>query len=108
MSATYGSANVRRYAGADRYATATAIANGLNLNPNKVYVVTGLNFPDALVASNLAAHTFSPLIMVDRGLPDATCTFLAAKRTDITSLINVGGEGVISVVQNSALRAALK
>ncbi|HWQ43340.1 MAG TPA: cell wall-binding repeat-containing protein [Desulfosporosinus sp.] len=97
-----------RYAGTDCYATATAIAEGLHLNLNKVYVVTGLNFPDAIVASNLAAHTLSPIIMVDKGLPDATCTFLATNRTAITDLIDVGGEGVITEVQNSAMRAAMK
>lgn len=97
-----------RYAGTDCYATATAIADGLQFNLNKVYVVTGLNFPDALVASNLAAHTCSPLIMVDKGLPDATCTFLASNRAAITNLIKVGGEGIITEVQNSAMRAAMK
>ncbi|WP_291300687.1 cell wall-binding repeat-containing protein [Desulfosporosinus sp. BICA1-9] len=67
---------VVRYAGSDRYATSTAIAQGLTLNTDRVYVVTGLNFADALTAGNLAAHSFSPVIMVDNTIPEARFKFL--------------------------------
>jgi len=96
-----------RYGGADRYATATAIAGGLNLNLNRVYVVTGLNFSDALVAGNLAAHSLSPLVMVDKGIPAATDTFLKANKAAISGLTIVGGQGVINTTQENTLRDIL-
>jgi len=97
-----------RYGGWDLYETATAIATGLQLNANRLYVVTGLNFPDALVAGNLAAKSLSPLIMVDRELPTATKTFLTANKAAISELTVVGGEAVITTDQESTIRNALK
>ena len=97
-----------RYGGWDLYETATAIATGLQLNANRLYVVTGLNFPDALVAGNLAAKSLSPLIMVDRELPTATKTFLTANKAAISELTVVGGEAVITASQESTLRNALR
>ncbi|MFZ3132389.1 MAG: cell wall-binding repeat-containing protein, partial [Desulfosporosinus sp.] len=84
------------YAGSDRYATATDIAQRLNLNTELVYVGTGLNFADALTAGNLAAHSFSPIIMVDTTIPEATANFLNAHKETISNLVIVGGEGIIS------------
>lgn len=95
-----------RYGGSDRYATAAAIAEGLKLNLSRLYVATGLNFADALTAGNLAAHTFSPIIMVDKGIPEASANYLAGHKGSISGLIIVGGEGVISAEQESALRQA--
>jgi len=95
---------VVRYAGSDRYATATAIAQGLNLNTDRVYVVTGLNFADALTAGNLAAHSFSPVIMVDNTLPEAVSSFLTAHKGTISDLVIVGGTGIISADQETELR----
>jgi len=96
---------VVRYAGSDSYATATALAQELNLNMDRVYVVTGLNFADALTAGNLAAHSLSPLIMVDTTIPEATSSFLTTNKGTISELIIVGGEGVISADQENKLRA---
>ncbi|GAB6155818.1 hypothetical protein JCM17380_45690 [Desulfosporosinus burensis] len=95
---------VVRYAGSDRYATATAIAQGLSLNTDRVYVVTGLNFADALTAGNLAAHSFSPVIMVDNTIPEAASSFLTAHKGTTSDLIIVGGTGIISADQENKLR----
>ncbi|KGP75965.1 hypothetical protein JT05_07620, partial [Desulfosporosinus sp. Tol-M] len=97
-----------RYGGWDRYATVTAIASGLQLNLNQVYVVTGLDFPDALVAGNLAARSLSPLIMVDQELPAASETFLTANKAAISGLTVIGGQVIITPTQDSAIREALK
>ncbi|HWR40854.1 MAG TPA: cell wall-binding repeat-containing protein [Patescibacteria group bacterium] len=97
-----------RYGGVDCYETATKIATGLQLNVNRVYIVTGLDFPDALVAGNLAAHTLSPLLMVDMGVPEATSAFLTANKAEISSLIEIGGEGIINSDQDNALRSDLQ
>ncbi|AET66187.1 cell wall-binding protein [Desulfosporosinus orientis DSM 765] len=96
-----------RYAGKDRYATATAIARDLNFNRSRVYVVTGLNFADALTAGNLAGHSLSPLIMVDTTVPDTTSAFLKDYRETIGELVVVGGEGIIRADQENDIRAML-
>jgi putative cell wall-binding protein len=94
-----------RYSGSDRYATAVAVAEGLKLNVNQVYVVTGLNFADALTAGNLAAHTMSPVIMVDNTIPEVSSGYLTAHKEAISDLVIVGGEGVINTEQENKLRA---
>lgn len=96
-----------RYAGEDRYATATAIARNLNFNRSRIYVVTGLNFADALTTGNLAAHSLSPLIMVDTTVPETTSAFLKDYRETVGELVVVGGEGIIGADQENNIRAML-
>ena len=95
-----------RYGGIDCYETATMIATGLQLNLNRVYIVTGLNFSDALVAGNLAAHSLSPLFIVDKEIPEAINAFLTVNQ-EISSLIEIGGEGIINASLEEALRSNL-
>lgn len=97
-----------RYGGADRYATAAAINNGLQLKIEQVYVVTGFDFPDALAAGNLAAYTQSPLLMVNKELPEATKAFLTTNKAVIRKLTIIGGEGVITPTLESDILNALK
>ncbi|EHQ90797.1 cell wall-binding repeat-containing protein [Desulfosporosinus youngiae] len=96
-----------RYGGVDLYETATKLAEGLELNPSKVYVATGLNFADALTAGNLAARTLSPIVLVNEGIPSSTLNFLHNHQTQQSELIILGGEGIIRADQESALRSAL-
>lgn len=97
-----------RYGGADRYETASIIASQLHMNLNRVFIVTGLNFPDALVADAFAAHSLSPILMVDQGVPASTLNFLSTNKASIGGLTEIGGEGVISPSQDTILRGALK
>ncbi|ADY55784.1 cell wall binding repeat 2-containing protein [Syntrophobotulus glycolicus DSM 8271] len=97
-----------RYGGADRYATAAAIAEGLDLNLNQVFIATGLNFSDALVAGNLAARSFSPLLLVDKDLPQTVEGFLADNKEAISETIVVGGEKAVSPGQESAIKNVIK
>ena len=63
-----------RFAGANRYETATKIADYFFQNPavppfgatpvNTVYVASGLNFPDALAGGALAGSQGAPLLLV--------------------------------------------
>lgn len=69
-----------RIAGADRYATATAVAPRVNPAPGSIFVVSGLAFPDAVAASAAAAARRSPIVLVaPGGVPTATATYLATK-----------------------------
>jgi len=64
-------APVTRLAGRDRYATAVAIAKTLPRPVSKVYITTGLNFPDAVAATPLALSN-PMLLTADLSLPHAT------------------------------------
>lgn len=96
-----------RYAGQDRFETAAAVADGLQLNPSVIYVATGLDFVDALVAGNLAAKTNSPLLLIDQDLPIALQHYLGLVKGKAGSLILIGGESVINTSQETALRNLL-
>ncbi len=67
-----------RYAGADRFATALAVAHALG-DPSTVLLATGTNFPDALAAGPAAAH-LGGAILLTNGTAMATgdSTYLAA------------------------------
>lgn len=69
---------VTRYAGADRYTTAVAVADALG-DPSTVMLATGANFPDALAAGPAAAHVAGAVLLTDGAiLPQATSDYLAA------------------------------
>ena len=68
---------VVRYSGADRYATAVAVATALG-SPTTVLLATGINFPDALAAGPAAAHIHGAILLTDGStLPTETATYLA-------------------------------
>ncbi|TWH57409.1 putative cell wall-binding protein [Desulfitobacterium sp. LBE] len=96
-----------RYGGKNAYETSVLVAEGLGLSTSQVYVVTALNFADALVAGNLSARTLSPIILVDKEIPRPTADFLLNHKGKITNLIMVGGEGAVSSIQESAMRSAI-
>ena len=69
---------VTRYAGADRYGTALAVAAGLN-NPGTVFLATGTNFPDALSAGPAAAHVHGTVLLTNGStMPQSVKAYLAA------------------------------
>ncbi|WP_241977831.1 cell wall-binding repeat-containing protein [Cryobacterium sp. TMS1-13-1] len=55
--------NVQRISGADRYATAVAVAGQYATGVPVVYVASGANFPDALSAAPAAAMQGGPLLL---------------------------------------------
>lgn len=59
-----------RHAGADRYATAKAVADATaaarGKQPTKYYLVAGSNFPDALTAGPVAALTNGVLVLAEK------------------------------------------
>lgn len=88
---------VHRLAGADRYATAAAIADAITPTPDKILVATGNNFPDALAAGAAAAHTPGTVVLLsdDRTLPAATAAYLNAHPKG--ELFGVGDQGVAAL-----------
>lgn len=68
-----------RLAGKDRFGTATAVAHALG-DPSTVYLATGMNFPDALVAGDAAAsHGGAVLLTDDAVLPTGLATYLQGR-----------------------------
>jgi putative cell wall-binding protein/peptidoglycan/xylan/chitin deacetylase (PgdA/CDA1 family) len=93
-----------RLAGADRYATAAAVVHDAFASASVVYVATGEAFPDALSGGAGAAAQGAPLLLV-RGssIPGPTVTELQRLRP--STIVVVGGTGVVSAAVESALHA---
>jgi putative cell wall-binding protein len=58
-----GSLTVNRFAGADRYATSSAIVADAFQASRNVFVATGLQFPDALTGAAAAGAAGEPLVL---------------------------------------------
>lgn len=97
-----------RLAGADRYETATQTAASLGLNSDYIYVATGLDCVDALVAGNLAAKTNSPVLYVNDSVPTVLSDYVKANRSNIKGITIIGGAGVVKAELTNALKESLK
>lgn len=93
-------------AGGDRYATAVAIS-AWRFAPGvpAVVLASGANFPDALAGGPAAARLGAPILLLPPGddIPAGVATEL--RRLTPARIIVLGGEGVISPVQFTALAA---
>ncbi len=85
-----------RLAGRNRYETAALVArDGFGGGVERVYVATGLDFPDALAGAAVAGALGAPLLLTDRGsLPGATRDALAA--LDPSEIVVLGGTAAVS------------
>ncbi len=69
---------VSRLSGADRYATAVAVADAMG-DPSVVFLATATNYADALAAGPAAAHATGAILLTDgTAIPPATSAYLAA------------------------------
>lgn len=84
-----------RYGGADRYETAALIAQGMGADLNVLYLTTGLNFPDALAGSVLAARTESPIILADGNLTTPVRKYLFGNAVQTKEVFMLGGNAVV-------------
>ncbi len=59
--------NYQRIAGLDRYETNIQVLNTFsgNIKLSKIYLASGMNFPDGLVGAPIAALTSSPIILME-------------------------------------------
>jgi alpha-tubulin suppressor-like RCC1 family protein len=87
--------NPVRYGGFDRYETAALIAQGMGANLNIMYLATGLQFPDALAGSVLAARTNSPIILADRNLTTPVKQYLFGNARQTKEVFVLGGTAVV-------------
>ena len=66
-----------RIAGADRFATAVAVADALG-DPTTVLLASGGGFADALAAGPAAAHAHGVILLTGNPMPSETTAYLAA------------------------------
>jgi putative cell wall-binding protein len=87
---------VTRLSGRDRYATSAEIsAASFSPGVSRVYIASGLNFPDALSAAPVAGKSGSPVLLVSPGeIPDLIQTELSRLRP--ASIIVMGGLNGVS------------
>jgi putative cell wall-binding protein len=99
------SGGAERIAGPDRYATAAAIsASHFDPGVPVAYIATGLDFPDALGASNAGGVVGGPVLLVGpTDIPPATAAELT--RLAPASIVIVGGEGPVPAATATALDA---
>ncbi len=91
--------SVVRYSGADRFATAVAVAKALG-SPKTVLLATGTNFPDALAAGPAAAHVHGAILLTNGSLvPTETATYLAGPHTTYA----IGGPAAAAVPSATAI-----
>jgi putative cell wall-binding protein len=102
--ATAEGATLVRYGGSDRYATAAAIsAASFDPGVSAVYIVTGVNFPDALAGAAAAAAENAPTLLVTgSSIPEATRAELT--RLKPRRIVILGGNGVVASTVATALR----
>ncbi|MHB1801537.1 MAG: cell wall-binding repeat-containing protein [Actinomycetes bacterium] len=88
---------VTRIAGADRYGTATALAEQLYPSATQVFLATGTSFPDALAGGVAAALAKAPLLLVPPScLPDPAATEIGLLSP--SQIVILGGTGAVPAV----------
>ena len=96
--------NVQRIGGADRYATAVAIAKALG-NPSMVFEASGVSYPDALSAGPAAIANHGAVLLTGGGSQAAaTSAYLATHGGD--QRVAVGGSAGAADRQATALVGA--
>lgn len=85
--------NIVRLSGSNRYETSLNIAKYFNMDSDTAALATGVNFPDALAGSVLAAKYNSPIILVDS---NAVRQKEYLDKSFYTKLLVFGGTGAVS------------
>lgn len=63
------SSKITRFAGYERFDTAALIYNQFAEIPNNIYIASGLDYPDALSGTVLAAQNGDPILLIDPTTP---------------------------------------
>lgn len=90
--------NPVRLSGKDRYRTNLAILNQFasNLKFDNVYLATGNDFADALVGSELAVQTQSPVILTGNSLEYDMSKYLAGHIQSNTKVVAIGDTNAVA------------
>jgi len=94
--------------GADRYATAAAVAIALFIGPTNVGVASGETFADALSGGAFEAHHDGPLLLTTAiALPAPTSGYLTDGKSTIVNVTIFGGTSAVSTGVQTAVGTAL-
>lgn len=107
VTALSGVTQVERLWGADRYATAVAVAQAaFPTGSDVVYLSSGLNFPDGLAGGPSAYRYGAPLLLTPpNALPQATAD--AITQLGASRVILLGGTGAVSDTVRAQVEAIL-
>ncbi|WP_192498639.1 cell wall-binding repeat-containing protein [Ornithinimicrobium pratense] len=93
QAAALTGASVERLSGTNRYGTAAAVAAEFG-TADRVFVATGVDYPDALSAAARAGALDSPVLLVRQAsIPSATAAALSALAPSQITVL--GGEGAV-------------
>lgn len=98
---------IERIYGSNRYETAAEVARRLveqkGSRPEKAFLVSGENYPDALSTAAYSASATAPVLLSKKNsIPEATKT--ALKELEVNTVVIVGGEGALSAKVKAALK----
>ena len=100
-------ANTVRISGSNRYATAVALSvDAFDTGSQRVYVATGLNFPDALAGAAAAGWWQAPILLVP-GTSIPADVSAEITRLGASKVIIVGGTSAVSLSVEGALFSML-
>jgi putative cell wall-binding protein len=107
--------NIKRIAGDDRYATASALNTYLATTPvapfngSKIALITGLGFADALAAAPFLGTTGNhPVLMPASGIPASVAGLAAALApSNPASAVAIGGTAAVSNDTVTAVKSAV-
>jgi putative cell wall-binding protein len=94
--------------GADRYATAAAVASAIFTAPTSVGLASGETFPDALSGGAYQAHAGGPILLTaPTVLAAPTNSYLTGAKATIANAEIFGGDAALSASVQNAITAAL-
>jgi putative cell wall-binding protein len=100
--------NATALTGADRFATAAAVAAALFASPNNIGVASGVTFPDALSGGAFQAHFGGPIVLAaPTALPGSTSSYITGAKSTIVTTSIFGGTAALSDAVQTAITTAL-
>lgn len=93
---------VNRLGGVNRYDTAATIAAEFESGGSVAFVVSGENYPDALVAGAVAGRAHAPVLLTPRDRISSYTTE-ALDALDVDSVVVIGGEAAVGEVPFDAI-----
>jgi hypothetical protein len=94
--------------GANRYETATLVADRFFPEPATAAFASGATYPDALSAAAYGGHAGAPVLMMARAaLPDVVAGYVRRHRDTLRGSVLLGGTGAVDDATFTELAAAL-
>jgi putative cell wall-binding protein len=94
--------------GADRYETATMVADRFFPDPTTAAFASGANYPDALSAAAYGGNVGAPVLLVaPAAVPDSVASQAGRHRATLGGSVLLGGTGAVSATTFSSLSSAL-